>query len=178
MKTEGRTLFTTRRTHHQASRGKVIMQATWPESFSFASFTPLRVATEKTISLSGNTIFQLAPPAERRKALPPRRAHAPRCCLFSADALADSRPDVLSSAYVLKEKRLEPRKPAESSIENDTESSCLFRLNPNHVRMGSSITNFVPLGWLSFTRINPSWSAMIVLTMASPSPVPCFLVEK
>ena len=44
--------------------------------------------------------------------------------------------------------------------------------------MGSSIMNRVPAGRFSSTRIIPSCSVMILLTIANPRPVPRFLVEK
>src|SRR5581483_6930852 len=43
---------------------------------------------------------------------------------------------------------------------------------------GSSGIKRAPTGWFSSTRMEPWWSSMMRLTIAKPSPVPRFLVEK
>ena len=40
------------------------------------------------------------------------------------------------------------------------------------------MTNRAPFGVLSSTRISPPWSSMIRRAIASPRPLPFFLVEK
>ena len=70
------------------------------------------------------------------------------------------------------------RTPLRDSLMVSSSSTTSTRLPIYAAFPGSSITKTAPLGLLSLTLMYPPWSEMILLTMASPRPVPLALVEK